>query len=93
MHGKPNRLHLISIGRVGPPALHAAALEPDLFVSAALRNCLESWSNVLSTPMATNQFENVVHGALKTYDLPDLLATLPTGKVTVFDPLGHVERR
>ncbi|MFV2068907.1 MAG: hypothetical protein ACC645_18225, partial [Pirellulales bacterium] len=61
-HEKPNRLHLISIGRVGPPTLHAAALEPDLFVSIALRNCLESWSSVLSTPMATNQFENVVHG-------------------------------
>ena len=42
------------------PALHAAALEPDLFASVALQNCLASWSSVLSAPMATNQFENVV---------------------------------
>ena len=76
-----------SVGRVGPPALHAAALEPALFASVTLRQCLESWSSVLSAPMATNQFENVVHGALKTYDLPDLLGTLPKAKVTVSDPL------
>jgi hypothetical protein len=89
---KPNRVHLISIGRVGPPALHAAALEPDLFASVSLRNCLGSWASVLRSPMATNQFENVVHGALKTYDLPDLLATLPKEKVTVAEPLDPTEQ-
>lgn len=90
--GKPNRVHLISIGRVGPPALHAAALEPDLFVSVSLHNCLGSWASVLREPMATNQFENVVHGALKTYDLPDLIATMPKEKVTVTGPLGPTEQ-
>jgi dienelactone hydrolase len=89
---KPNGVHLISIGRVGPPALHAAALEPELFASVSLRNCLESWSSVLRTPMATNQFENVVHGALRTYDLPDLLGTLPKQKVTVAEPFGPTEQ-
>ncbi len=84
---EPNRVHLISVGRVGPPALHAAALEPVLFASVALQRCLVSWSSVLSAPMATNQFENVVHGALKTYDLPDLLAALPKARVTISDPL------
>ena len=92
MREKPNRLHLISIGRVGPPALHAAALEPDLFMSVSVRKCLGSWASVLRTPMATNQFENVVHGALKTYDLPDLLATLPKEKVTVAEPLDPTEK-
>jgi hypothetical protein len=89
---KPNRVHLKSIGRVGPPALHAAALEPDLFASVSLRNCLDSWSSVLRTPMATNQFENVVHGALKTYDVHDLLGTLPKQKVTVAEPLDPTEQ-
>ena len=89
---EPNRVHLKSIGRVGPPALHAAALEPELFVSVSLRNCLGSWSSVLRTPMATNQFENVVHGALKTYDLPDLLGTLPNEKVTVAEPFDPMEQ-
>jgi hypothetical protein len=91
MHEKPNHVHLISVGRVGPPALHAAALEPDLFASLTLQRCLASWSSVLSAPMATNQFENVVHGALKTYDLPDLLDTLPPAKVTVSNPLTTAE--
>jgi len=89
---KPNRVHLISIGRVGPPALHAAALEPELFASVSISNCVDSWSSVLRTPMATSQFENVVHGALKTYDLPDLLATLPKDKVTVTEPLDPTEQ-
>jgi cephalosporin-C deacetylase-like acetyl esterase len=84
---QPNRVHLVSVGRVGPPALHAAALEPDLFASLTLRQCLDCWSDVLSVPMATNQFENIVHGALRTYDLPDLLETLPEAMVTISDPL------
>ena len=89
---KPQRVHLISIGRVGPAALHAAALEPQLFASVTLQNCLVSWSNVVHTPMAVNQYVNVVHGALKTYDLPDLLATLPQDRVTVVGPLDAMEK-
>jgi dienelactone hydrolase len=89
---KPNRVHLISIGRVGPPALHAAALEPDLFASVSLQKSLGSWASVVRTPMATNQFENVVHGALKTYDLPDLLATLPKENVRVDQPLDLTQQ-
>ncbi len=36
--------------------------------------------------MSVGQFENVVHGALKTYDLPDLLGTLPKDKITFGSP-------
>ena len=81
-----NRVHLIAIGRVGPVALHAAALEPDRFASLTLKQSVRSWSSVVRTPMAENQFVNVVHGALKTYDLPDLLATLPKETVTIEEP-------
>jgi dienelactone hydrolase len=93
---KPNRVHLLSIGRTGPAALHAAALEPELFASIELRGCLESWDSVVRTPLSIGQFENVVHGALKTYDLPDLLSTLPKDKVTwsdPVDPLGRPQRK
>jgi len=89
---QPNRVHLIGIGRIGPPALHAAALDPKLFATVSLRHCLGSWASVLREPMATNQFENVVHGALKTYDLPDLLASLPHEKVTFEQPFGPTEQ-
>lgn len=83
---KPRRVHLVAIGLIGPAALHAAALEPQAFASVTLRHCLVSWSDVVRTPLAKNQYVNVVHGALTVYDLPDLLATLPKGKLTVTEP-------
>ena len=84
---KPHRVHLIGVGRVGPPALHAAALEPGLFASVSLRGGVGSWASVVRSPLAVNQFENVVHGALKTYDLPDLAATMPAAKLSIAEPL------
>jgi len=84
---EPYRVHLIGIGEAGPPALHAAALEPELFASVRLERCLVSWSNVVCTPITKNQLINVVHRALRTYDLPDLLATLSAEKTTVVQPL------
>lgn len=35
--------------------------------------------------------ENVVHGALTTYDLPDLRRTLPADKFLTVEPLGASE--
>ncbi len=89
---RPNQVHLVSMGRMGPPALHATALEPQLFASVTLQNCLTSWADVVRTPLAVNQFVNVAHGALKTYDLPDLLATLPKEKLQVIEPLDALDR-
>ncbi len=89
---RPNRVHLVSVGRTGPPALHAAALEPARFDSVRLVNCLISWSNVVRTPLARQQLVNVVHGALRAYDLPDLLRTLPADKIAVVDPLNALEK-
>ncbi len=74
---KPNVVHVTSTGRPGPAVLHAAALEPQLFASVKIHGCLNSWSDLVHTPMSVGQFQHVVHGALKTYDLPDLLNTLP----------------
>jgi hypothetical protein len=67
-------------------------LEPQLFASVTLKNCLPSWSNVVQTPLAVNQFANAVHGALGAYDLPDLLATLPKERVGVIEPLDALDR-
>lgn len=83
---KPKAVHLISIGQTGPAALHAAALEPNLFASVTLRRCLVSWSNVVRTPLAKNPYPNVVHGALQTYDLPDLVRTL-SPRIQVVQPV------
>ncbi len=79
-------VHLVAIGECGPPALHAAALEQELFASLLLKQSLVSWVDVVRQPLARNQLANVIHGALKVYDLPDLVAVLPSKKVSIRDP-------
>jgi cephalosporin-C deacetylase-like acetyl esterase len=80
-------VELIAVGNVGVPALHAAALEPDLFASVILVRMLDSWSNVIELGRSVNQQVNAVHGALTTYDLPDLAATLGD-KLIIKEPLN-----
>jgi dienelactone hydrolase len=83
---KPGGVHLVAVGNVGVPALHAAALEPGLFQSVKLGGTLVSWSNVIHSRLTNNQLVNTVHGALRVYDLPDLAATLG-GKLTIEQPV------
>jgi dienelactone hydrolase len=84
---EPTRpVHLVAVGASGPAAIHAAALQSDLFVSLRLERVLQSWDAVVRTPEAVRQLENTVHGALRRYDLTDLLASLPPDSVTVLDP-------
>lgn len=83
---KPRRVHLIGVGRAGIPALHAAALEPGLFASVTLRRSSESWSSVVGQTVPKGQLTSTVHGALRVYDLPDLVRTLDPKTV-------HVERK
>lgn len=85
--GKPRQVNLVSTGPLGVAALHAAALAPELFESLTLNRCLDSWSDVVRTPLAKLQYSNLVFAALKVYDLPDLRSTLPTGKLIVTEPL------
>jgi len=85
--GDESPIEVVGIGEAGPPALHAAALEPDLFSTVTLRRSLVSWSNVVETPVSRNQLVNAVHGALEVYDLPDLLGCLPADKVTIEEPM------
>lgn len=87
----PRPVHLVAVGSPGPAALHAAALEPHAFASVTLRRCTGSWAEVVRTPLARNQFANVVHGALRVYDLPDLAATLGP-KLRVLEPVDATEQ-
>jgi hypothetical protein len=80
-------IELVAMGEAGLPALHAVALEQALFASLTLRRSLVSWSSVVHTTLTQDQWTNLVHGALVAYDLPDLLRTLPPGKVEVSEPL------
>ncbi|MBW8040551.1 MAG: hypothetical protein FVQ85_11175 [Planctomycetes bacterium] len=84
---QPGPISLVAIGHVGIPALHAAALEPDLFDSVKLIRTLASWSNVVGMGKSQDQLVNTVHGALTAYDLPNLAAALGD-KLTIEEPLN-----
>lgn len=72
---------VIAAGETMTPALHAAVLEPELFSSVRLLDPLPSWTSILGKPMTPNQQINTVFGALRVYDLPDLIASLPKEKI------------
>ena len=82
---QPHEVRLVAVGHVGIPALHAAATEPGLFESVKLVRSLASWSAVIRSRLARVPAAQIVHGALKTYDLPGLAATLE-GRLTVEQP-------
>lgn len=84
--GQSKPVSMIAAGNVGVPALHAAALEPDLFDAVKLTRSLISWSNVIEQKRSYDQLINTVHGALLTYDLENLARTLG-GKLTIEQPV------
>lgn len=73
-----DQIILHAAGAIGVPALHAAALEPQCYASVELVETLQSWTSVVEAPQTRNQLANTVHGALRIYDLPDLVTTLGT---------------
>ena len=75
-------IHLHAYGELVPAALHAVALEPDLFDSVTLHGGLRSWESLMREADSVPHTHNVVHGVLREYDLPDLLELIPEGKVT-----------
>ena len=88
--GESQQIELIASGELGPPALHAAALEPGLFSSVRLKNSLISWSNAVASPVTKNVLVNAVHGILETYDLPELILLFGENKVFAENPVDAV---
>ncbi|WP_164100776.1 alpha/beta hydrolase family protein [Candidatus Laterigemmans baculatus] len=82
-----SQVDLMATGELTVPALHAAALEPELFASVELEGGLASWSHLVESPLGQNQVANAVHGALRVYDLPDLAAMLGD-RLSSRDPRG-----
>jgi len=74
-------LHLHVEAEFVPVAIHAAALEPELFDSLTLHGGITSWETVIDSRDPVPQLHNVVHGALHHYDLTDLLKLIPEQKV------------
>ena len=66
---------LVARDRAVVAALHAAALEADLFAKCRFEDGLESWHEIAGRPSGEH-LADVVHGALAIYDLPDLRTLL-----------------
>jgi cephalosporin-C deacetylase-like acetyl esterase len=81
----PRRVHLVGVGQAGIVALHAAALQPELFASVTVRNTPRDWSSVVGQPVPTGQLDFTVHGALQVYDLPNLVHLAGEDKVEYDD--------
>ncbi|MBI1314814.1 hypothetical protein GC176_26260 [bacterium] len=93
---KPQRLYLVATGEAAIPALHALALQSGdapQFSTVTLRGMVPSWEHVVAAPEHTNQLVNAVHGALRHYDLPDLIDMVGRERVVIeepVDPLGNL---
>jgi len=60
------------------PALHAAAVEPELFSAVGLSQEPDTWGGVVSKG-AYHRFSDIVHGALREYDLEVLKSVFTNG--------------
>ncbi len=78
-------IELVGIGAAAPVALHAALLDARIR-RLTLEEMVISWTAVAKTAITHNQLSNVVPGALKTYDLPDLAAALAPRPLTILSP-------
>lgn len=78
---KPRKVHVVGVGQAGIVALHAAALEPTLIASTTLRGTPRDWTSVVKQSVPTGVLPTTVHGALETYDLPDLVRLAGEDKV------------
>ena len=78
-------IRLIAQGESTVPALHAAALAPSEFEQVTLEKGIPSWMAVVKEPHAADQLVNVVHGALRRYDLPDLVSLAAPGTIRMVE--------
>ncbi len=84
-------IKMLSVGNPGVPALHAVALEPELFSSVTINNMVTSWTDIVAADFTTNQMVSTIYGGLHVYDLPEL-AELAADKVTVTNPYNVNEQ-
>ena len=76
-------VRLVAEGSCGPVAAHAAVLDGRIARATLLRS-LRSWRSYLENPMQYDMLSDVVPGALRCYDLPDLVR-LSGGRIVYGD--------
>ena len=87
----PANIHVIALGRAAVPALYATAFDTRI-QTADLEGLLKSYQSILETKIHRQVFEQVVPGAIRHYDLPDLVKALGPRRVAVrstVDALGQ----
>lgn len=75
-NGEPREVDLVAAGFAVIPAVHAAAVQPRLFATTRLEDIPRSWASYVEDgPLAPRPLPlaSLIHGALKDYDLPDLV--------------------
>ncbi|MGC8794470.1 MAG: alpha/beta hydrolase [Bryobacteraceae bacterium] len=83
------RICAVGIEAGGVPLLHAAVLD-DRIRKVALERSLGAWECVVRHRIHRGVFENVIFGVLKSYDLPDLAATLAPRKLWLIDAVNQL---
>ncbi|PYV95869.1 MAG: hypothetical protein DMG89_19910 [Acidobacteria bacterium] len=86
-----NKIYVYGKDQGAVPALYAAVVDRRIR-KVALANMLSSYESIVKNRVHRQVFEAIVPGALKIYDLPDLVATLAPREVWIIngtDPLGH----
>jgi dienelactone hydrolase len=79
---------LVGVGVAGPVMLHAAVLaEEGSIAGLTLERSLSSWQDLVEQGLSRDQLGNVVPGALRIYDLPELAARLAPRPVHVKEPV------
>lgn len=81
LHGRPIRI--VAEGNCSPIVAHAAVLDPRI-TQASLKRSIRSWQTYLENPMQYDMLSNVVPGALRHYDLTDLVK-LSEGRIVYAD--------
>jgi cephalosporin-C deacetylase-like acetyl esterase len=76
----------LSYGFASVPMLFAAAFDGRL-KSIELNGMLVSYKSVIDTRLHRRAYESIVPGAIRHFDLPDLVAAVGPKRVTVIDPV------
>lgn len=87
----PGRIACVGRDALGPAALHAAAFEPDIR-AVLLADAPVSYESIVQNGYYSWEPFGFVPGALRGYDLQDLMAAAELEKVTLLNPLDHRKR-
>lgn len=87
-----DQIYAVGVEGAAVPVLHAAVLD-DRIRRVALDKMLVSYQSVVDHKIHRGVFENVVPGALRVYDLPDLARIVSPRLVRVIDAVDPVGQR